>query len=208
MTETGLALLFHSHLSPRFWVDVFSIAAKLYITRHAQFDETHLPTISSSQVQPLPSLHISNFLEPHPYHIDSSPPTTSSSYIPRSSSSPCDICSDFVDESMQVDTSRAGSALPPSTSDPISIKPTVDSSSLGSHPMITESKLVYLRLVIQLILVFWGSSGLLYALLASTEPKGFKSAAKNPAWVAVMDEEIRALQQNDTWTLVLLGFMS
>ena len=27
VTETGLALLFHSHLSPRFWVDAFSTVA-------------------------------------------------------------------------------------------------------------------------------------------------------------------------------------
>ena len=47
-----------------------------------------------------------------------------------------------------------------------------------------------------------GSSRLIYALLASTEPKGFKSAAKNPAWLAAMDEEVQALQQNGTWTLV------
>ena len=47
-----------------------------------------------------------------------------------------------------------------------------------------------------------GSYGLLFALLASSEPKGFKSATKNPAWVAAMDEQIRALQQNDTGTLV------
>ena len=46
---------------------------KLYITRHAQFDETHFPTIPSSQAQPLSSIPISNFLEPHLYHIDSSP---------------------------------------------------------------------------------------------------------------------------------------
>ena len=39
-----------------------------------------------------------------------------------------------------------------------------------------------------------GSSGLLSALLASIEPKGFKSAAKNPAWLAAVDEEVQALQ--------------
>ena len=149
VTETGLALFFHSHLSSRFWVDAFSTAAyiinrlptpllggkspfellygytphydnfhpfgccvypylrdympnklsprsipciflgyssahkgfrcldpatiKLYITRHAQFDETHFPTIPSSQAQPLSSIPISNFLEPHLYHINFSP---------------------------------------------------------------------------------------------------------------------------------------
>ncbi|WKA06278.1 hypothetical protein VitviT2T_024184 [Vitis vinifera] len=37
---------------------------------------------------------------------------------------------------------------------------------------------------------------------SSTEPKGFKSAAKNPAWLASMDEEVQALQHNRTWVLV------
>uniref|UniRef100_A0A2N9HRT6 Uncharacterized protein n=1 Tax=Fagus sylvatica TaxID=28930 RepID=A0A2N9HRT6_FAGSY len=46
--------------------------------------------------------------------------------------------------------------------------------------------------------IFWT----LPALLVSTEPKGFKSAAKNPAWLAAMDEEVQALQQNCTWVLV------
>ena len=46
------------------------------------------------------------------------------------------------------------------------------------------------------------SSGLLSAFLASTEPKGFKSAAKNLAWLAAMDEEIQALQSNRIWILV------
>ena len=47
-----------------------------------------------------------------------------------------------------------------------------------------------------------GSSGLLSALLASTEPKGFKSAVKNLAWLTAMDEEVQALQNNCTWILV------
>ena len=46
------------------------------------------------------------------------------------------------------------------------------------------------------------SSRLLSALLASPEPKGFKSASKNPAWLAAMDKEVQALQHNLTWVLV------
>jgi hypothetical protein len=34
------------------------------------------------------------------------------------------------------------------------------------------------------------SSNLITALLASTEPKGFKSAAKNPTRIVVTDKEI------------------
>ncbi|RVW73295.1 Retrovirus-related Pol polyprotein from transposon RE1 [Vitis vinifera] len=281
VTETGLALLFHSHLSPRFWVDAFSTAtyiinrlptpllggkspfellygysphyenfhpfgcrvypclhdympnklsprsipciflgyspshkgfrcldpttSRLYITRHAQFDETHFPTVPSSQAQPLSSLHISNFLEPRLHHIDPSPPSppSPSSHIPRSNSSPCNICSDLVDESVQVDTSLAGSSLPPLASSPHSIEHAADSSSsLGSHPMITRAKAGIFKTRHPANLGVLGSSGLLSALLASTKPKGFKSAAKNPAWLAAMDEEVQALQQNGTWILV------
>lgn len=47
-----------------------------------------------------------------------------------------------------------------------------------------------------------GSSSLLSALLESTKPKGFKSTAKNPAWLAAIDDKVRALQKNQTWILV------
>ena len=145
----------------------------------------------SSQAQPLSSLHISNFLEPHLYHIDSLPPTTSSPHIPQSSSSSGDICFDPVDESLQVNTSLACFSLPPSTSDPTSIKLTVDSfSSLGSHPMITRAKAGILKTRHLANLGILSSYELLYALLASTELIQFKYAAKNPVWVAAMDEEI------------------
>ena len=42
------------------------------------------------------------------------------------------------------------------------------------------------------------SSGLLSSLLVSIEPKEFKFAAKNPAWLAAMDEKVQALQHNRT----------
>lgn len=45
-------------------------------------------------------------------------------------------------------------------------------------------------------------SGLLHALLTTSEPRGFKTAAKNPAWLAVIDEELNALRKNYTWDLV------
>ena len=96
------------------------------------------------------------------------PPTPSSLEISRSSFSFYNICSDLVDESMQVDTSLANFSLPP-TSDPPSTEPIVDSSSsLGSHLMI-EPKLVVSRLVIQQIFDVLSSSRLLYALFASIE---------------------------------------
>ena len=51
-------------------------------------------------------------------------------------------------------------------------------------------------------LSFVQSSPLIHALLATSEPKGFKSATTNPAWLAAMDDEIKALQTNHTWDLV------
>jgi hypothetical protein len=46
------------------------------------------------------------------------------------------------------------------------------------------------------------ASPLLSSLLAMKEPKGFKSAAKSPEWLAAMDDEICALTHNQTWELV------
>ena len=101
---------------------------------------------------------------------------------------------------MQVDTSLVGSSLPPLASNPHSIELAVDSvSSLGSHPMITRAKAGIFKTRHPVNLGVLRSSGLLSVLLTSTEPKGFKSTAKNPAWLAAMDEEVQALQQNGTW---------
>jgi hypothetical protein len=47
-----------------------------------------------------------------------------------------------------------------------------------------------------------GSSQFFQVLLALQEPRGFKSAAKHPAWLSAMDAEIQALKNNDTWDLV------
>uniref|UniRef100_A0A2N9I5H9 Integrase catalytic domain-containing protein n=1 Tax=Fagus sylvatica TaxID=28930 RepID=A0A2N9I5H9_FAGSY len=157
VTETGLALLFHSHTSPRFWVDAFSTAA--YIINR-------LPTSLLGDMPP-------------------SSPAPHSPHIPQSGSNPCDICTDPVDESLQLPTPAPVAATP-----------------MPSHPMLTRAKAGIFKTRHPANLALLGSSGLLSALLASTEPKGFKSAAKNPAWLAAMDEEIQALQTNRTWILV------
>lgn len=45
-------------------------------------------------------------------------------------------------------------------------------------------------------------SAFLTQLLQTSEPKGFKSTIKSPAWVEAMEEEIHALSKNGTWELV------
>ncbi|XP_068663015.1 uncharacterized mitochondrial protein AtMg00810-like [Aristolochia californica] len=67
---------------------------------------------------------------------------------------------------------------------------------MGSHPMLTHAKAGIFKSRHSADLAYSGSSGLLYALLTSTEPKGFKSTAKNPVWLAAMDDEVQALQNN------------
>ena len=51
-------------------------------------------------------------------------------------------------------------------------------------------------------LTILSSNQFFQALLVTKEPKGFKSAAKNPKWLSAMDDEILALKRNGTWTLV------
>ena len=105
-----------------------------------------------------------------------------------------------MNEYVQIDTSLAGSSLQPLTSGLASIEYNVDSSSsLGSHPMITRAKVGIFKTYHLVNLGILGSSGLLYVILASTEPRGFKFVVKNLAWVMAMDEEIRA------WNKMTLG---
>ena len=119
------------------------------------------------------------------------------------------LCIDPVDESLQAGNSFTGPSLQhldPSLAAfmPVKLPPAalVATISTGSHHMLTRAKASIFKTRHPANLAALGSSGLLSALLASIEPKGFKSAAKNPAWLTAMDEEIQALQTNRTWILV------
>ncbi|GKG17878.1 putative zinc finger, CCHC-type containing protein, partial [Tanacetum coccineum] len=50
--------------------------------------------------------------------------------------------------------------------------------------------------------VSFTSHALHAALFSLVQPKVFKSAAKHPQWMAAMHDEMEALKQNCTWTLV------
>ena len=186
--------------------------SRLYITCHAQFDETHFPFLTTSQAQPLSSLQFSNFLEPSlplPAMLPSSP-MPHSQHITQSRSTTCGICTNPMDESLQVNDSLIGPSLPHSDPSPTSLELTTElpipapiaATSMASHPMITLAKAGIFKNRHPTNLALLGSSGLLSALLASTKPKGFKYVAKNLAWLAIMDKEVQALQTNRTWILV------
>ena len=169
------------------------------------------PSLDTSQAQPISSLQFSNFLEPSLPYTDMPPssPAPHSPQIAQSKSSPCVLCIDPVDESLKAGNSLAGPSLQHSDPSPTSLVPTklppttsVATIPTGSYHMFTRAKAGIFKTRHQANLAVLGSSGLLSALLASTEPKGFKSAAKNPAWLAAMDEEVQPLQNNHTWILV------
>ncbi|GKB39599.1 retrovirus-related pol polyprotein from transposon RE1 [Tanacetum coccineum] len=51
-------------------------------------------------------------------------------------------------------------------------------------------------------------NGLHVALFSNAPPKGYKSIAKNPHWMAAMHDEMDAQNQNHTWTLVPCPYAS
>ncbi|XP_068639484.1 uncharacterized mitochondrial protein AtMg00820-like [Aristolochia californica] len=112
-----------------------------------------------------------------------------------------------MDESLHTTNSLTGPPLLPIDPTPPrspSLPPTspVAAIPMGSHPMLTRAQAGIFKPRHSADLAYCGSFGLLFALLTSIEPKGFKSAAKNPAWLATMDEEVQALKNNHTWILV------
>ena len=138
-----------------------------------------------------------------------SSPAPHSPQIAQSKSSPCVLCIDPVDESLKAGNSLVGPSLQHSDPSPASLVPTelpstapVATIPTGSHHMLTRAKASIFKTRHQANLAVLGSSSLLSTLLASIEPKGFKFAAKNPAWLIAMDEEVQALQNNRTWILV------
>ena len=169
------------------------------------------PSLDTSQAQPISSLQFSNFLEPSLPYTDMPPssPAPHSPQIAQSKSSPCVLCIDPVDESLKAGNSLVGPSLQHSDPSPASLVPTelpstapVATILTGSHHMLTRAKASIFKTRHQANLAVLGSSSLLSTLLASIEPKGFKFAAKNPAWLIAMDEEVQALQNNRTWILV------
>ncbi|RVW98311.1 Retrovirus-related Pol polyprotein from transposon RE1 [Vitis vinifera] len=291
VTETGLALLFHSHVPPRYWVDAFSTAtyiinrlllpvlgglspfevlfgkspnyenfhpfgcrvypclrdyaphkfsprslpciflgyssshkgfrcfdtttSRTYITWHARLDEHFFPFSNTSSATSIADIGLSNFFEPCALEPSPSPSSPTTTRVPPSP--PCHSCADdFAVEPLQVSSSAtestfssaAVSPVPASTTTLVSFAAPMDpihtttSAAPASHPMITRAKSGIFKPRHPAHLSFVQSSPLIHALLATSKPKGFKSAAKNPAWLAAMDDEIKALQTNHTWDLV------
>ncbi|KAJ0853298.1 putative RNA-directed DNA polymerase [Helianthus annuus] len=71
-----------------------------------------------------------------------------------------------------------------------------------SHPMITRAKAGIFKPRHRVDLAHTNALPLHHALFASADPSTFHSASKDPKWVHAMQEELYALNKNNTWTLV------
>jgi len=110
------------------------------------------------------SLQFSNFLEPTPPYTNmpTSSPTPHSQYITQSGSNSCILCTDPVNESLQMDNSIASSSLqhsePSSTSlAPAKLAPTIPvaATQMSSHLMLTRAKAGIFKTRHPTNLAFW-----------------------------------------------------
>jgi len=201
--EVFLAFFFCYHTSYKGFRCLDPVSHRVFITRHARFNENVFP-FSSSSMQP--SSAISDFIVFHDptssYPVMSSTNSSAGHSSPSSvtSSMPCKSCS--LDLLPSPSSSISVPLVPTPQEEQLPAIPIASASHQNSHSMITRgktgiSKSKHYSYIYKIL-----SSPLLSSLLVMREPKGFKSAAKSPEWLAAMEEEIRALKLNQTWELV------
>nr|GEU96075.1 putative zinc finger, CCHC-type [Tanacetum cinerariifolium] len=83
-----------------------------------------------------------------------------------------------------------------STSTPTTSNMPPLNTTTSSHMMTTRSKTGIFKPRHIADLASFTTHPLHVALSSISEPKGFKTTAKNPQWMAAMNEELQALQQN------------
>ncbi|KAJ9542859.1 LOW QUALITY PROTEIN: hypothetical protein OSB04_029365 [Centaurea solstitialis] len=204
------------------------VANKIFTTRHAQFDEAYFSyhgEQSHNSKLPGPTME-KKVVSNHPLPAQ----TESSSVI--EASTPCSLCfgppsHEYVTPttpnqnlSEQSSSPSQSSSTPPSLTDQhlhgshltesqgpspsglSSATPNTTSVSQSTHQMQTRSKSHFFKPRHFADLAHVTESSLLTVLYAANDPKGYKSASKNPKWVMAMDDEIAALRRNDTWDLV------
>lgn len=165
---------------------------RIYITRQSRFDELNFPLIGSFSRFPQ-SLDISVFCEPI---LDSLSPVTTSS-APLSSVAPslllpCVPCTaDSSGVSVQHSLANLLAPTSPSTEFVLCLAPVVASTSTtlhgelaptGSnrHSVVNQAKAGVLKPKHHSYVYALPASSLFHSLMATKEPKGFKSTAKDP----------------------------
>ena len=179
------------------------VSHRVFITRHARFDETVFPFSSSSMQHSSAISDYVAFHDPIPF-LPAIAVTNSSigppSPLPVTSSMPCKKCA------LDLSSPHSPSSLVPSVPAPQEVQPPVlpiaSIPPQNSHPMLTRGKAGISKSKHYSYICQVPSSPLIFSLLVMKEPKGFKSAAKSLEWLAAMDDEIKALKLNQTWELV------
>ncbi|KAI3514490.1 hypothetical protein L1887_12931 [Cichorium endivia] len=189
-------------------------SSRIYITRHARFDESTFPFSTTATPASISTLEITSFLDDGlPFAVSppaepSQPKPTPSTASPRPAT-PCGLCPSTASGLTPTVTGPpTSSAASPSPSDndapspsPAPVQPT-PIEPVSTHPMQTRSKSGIVMTKHTPDFQTLVSHALHVALLSDTPPKGYKSAAKHPHWMAAMRDEMEALVQNRTWTLV------
>ena len=88
---------------------------------------------------------------------------------------------------------------PPEPASPVPPTPSPRRPPPPSHPMITRAKAGIFKPRYR---ADFASTGLVAALHASTDPRGFKTASRHPHWLRAMQDELDALKRNNTFVLV------
>lgn len=185
------------------------VTQRVYISRHVKFLENDFPypklvssvfskNSSSSPTTSIPifkssiSLVSPVFFPPHsiPSPSHSSLPTPS--IVP--SSSPVST-SGLLPSPSPISSFVPPASLGPSSSSP-PVMPSISTSSISVHPMVTRSK--------RGIVVPKQPFTLMVHASPVTEPSSFKEAMHFPEWQQAMSEEYSALVQQGTWSLVPL----
>jgi len=191
---------------------------RIYITRHARFNEINFPFSNTSSSCDPTSPITSSFNEPAVTTISTANRQTSPSLPIAASISSCVPCTtNLVNDFMQQlsseptatgvspDETVASPAITEATfvvSLPSDLPTLPSRSSTNLHPMITRAKTGVFKPKHHSYVTTLLPSPLVHALLTTQEPQSFSSASKHPGWVAAMNEELDALSSNDTWDLV------
>ncbi|KAM0068396.1 putative RNA-directed DNA polymerase [Helianthus debilis subsp. tardiflorus] len=203
---------------------------RVYISRHARFDESIFPFQGSSTTPNLSQLDLVAFQDDAPTPTPLATPTMPSATSPSVDQHQLSVDVIFHTSTPPISTplpvhlfpSPHPSPSPSSASEDTSSSPVSPSSAspssaasppsavssvptpppLPSHPMITRGKAGIFKPRHFADFSHLVNQPLHHALHAASDPKTHKSAIKDPKWLDAMNKELDVLHKNQTWSLV------
>ncbi|KAD0286868.1 hypothetical protein E3N88_44505 [Mikania micrantha] len=197
------------------------ISQRVYITRHATFDESLFPFSGANSPQNNINLELTTFVDnfwvglpinkepPQKQHLDKAQHTAPCGTYFDDEPPPFNCpqeqasSSDFPSNNSPTTTTSDHSLEPSAPTPPTPPPPPPPPPQPTGHHMTTRSKAGIFKPIHKPDFVHTQHHSLYAALFAKADPTSFKIAAKEREWVMAMRKEIDALHQNKTWTLVL-----